>query len=137
MTRATAISPVMETLSFKRPIGTVSQYNTNDVIVTGLKTGGGSSTRQVNVRYEVSEVKTLTGGATTETINIDTTNRGFSAKPDAGWIQCASDSNIVGVYDFDNGSNSSTTSYFNLRTVDGTNLPAGNQRFSIGLVDYS
>jgi hypothetical protein len=121
----------------KRPIGTVSQYNSNDVIVTGLKTGGGSSTRQVNVRYEVSEVKSLTGGAATETINIDTTNRGFSAKPDAGWIQCASDSNIVGVYDFDNASNSSTTSYFNLRTVDGTNLPSGNQRFSIQLVDYS
>lgn len=117
--------------------GNMLEQSKNDVQVTGIKTGGGSSTRQVNVRYEVSEVKTLTGGATTETINIDTTNRGFSAKPDAGWIQCASDSNIVGVYDFDNGSNSSTTSYFNLRTVDGTNLPAGNQRFSIQLVDYS
>jgi len=121
----------------KRPIGTISKYNDNDVTTTGLKTGGGSSTRQVNVRYEVSEVKSLTGGAATETINIDTTNRGFSAKPDAGWIQCASDSNIIGVYDFDNVSNSSTTSYFDLRTVDGTNIPAGNQRFSIGLVDYS
>lgn len=117
--------------------GNMLEQSKNDVQVTGIKTGGGSSTRQVNVRYEVSEVKSLTGGATTETINIDTTNRGFSAKPDAGWIQCASDSNIVGVYDFDNVSNSSTTSYFNLRTVDGTNLPAGNQRFSIQLVDYS
>ena len=117
--------------------GNMLEQSKNDVQVTGIKTGGGSSTRQVNVRYEVSDVKTLTGGATTETINIDTTNRGFSAKPDAGWIQCASNSNIVGVYDFDNGSNSSTTSYFNLRTVDGTNLPAGNQRFSIQLVDYS
>lgn len=117
--------------------GTVSKYNDNDVTTTGLKTGGGSSTRQVNVRYEVSEVKSLTGGAATETISIDTTNRGFSAKPDAGWIQCASNSNIVGVYDFDNASNSSTTSYFDLVSVDGTNLPAGNQRFSIALVDYS
>lgn len=117
--------------------GTISPQNSNDVTVTGIKTGGGTSTRQVNVRYEVSEVKSLTGGAITETISIDTTNRGFSAKPDAGWIQCASDSNIVGVYDFDNVSNSSTTSYFNLRTVDGTNLPSGNQRFSIQLVDYS
>ena len=117
--------------------GSVSKYNDTDVTTTGIKTGGGSSTRQVNVRYEVSEVKSLTGGAATETINIDTTNRGFSAKPDAGWIQCASDSNIIGVYDFDNASNSSTTSYFDLRTVDGTNIPAGNQRFSIGLVDYS
>jgi hypothetical protein len=117
--------------------GTVSKYNDNDVTTTGIKTGGAASTRQVNVRYEVSEVKSLTGGAATETISIDTTNRGFSAKPDAGWIQCASDSNIIGVYDFDNASNSSTTSYFDLRTVDGTNIPAGNQRFSIGLVDYS
>lgn len=117
--------------------GNLIEQSKNDVTTTGLKTGGGSSTRQVNVRYEVSEVKSLTGGAATETINIDTTNRGFSAKPDAGWIQCASDSNIIGVYDFDNASNSSTTSYFDLRTVDGTNIPAGNQRFSIGLVDYS
>lgn len=117
--------------------GNLIEQSKNDVTTTGLKTGGGSSTRQVNVRYEVSEVKSLTGGAATETISIDTTNRGFSAKPDAGWIQCASDSNIVGVYDFDNVSNSSTTSYFDLRTVDGTNIPAGNQRFSIGLVDYS
>jgi len=117
--------------------GNMLEQSKSDVQVTGIKTGGGSSTRQVNVRYEVSEVKTLTGGATTETINIDTTNRGFSAKPDAGWIQCASNSNIVGVYDFDNVSNSSTTSYFNLQTVDGTNLPAGGQRFSVQLVDYS
>lgn len=117
--------------------GNMTEQSASNVQVTGFKTGGGSSTRQVNVRYEVSEVKSLTGGSTTETINIDTTNRGFSAKPDAGWIQCASDSNIVGVYDFDNASNSSTTSYFNLRTVDGTNVPAGNQRFSIQLVDYS
>ena len=117
--------------------GTISRYNDTDVTTTGLRTGGGSSTRQINVRYEVSEVKSLTGGAATETISIDTTNRGFSAKPDAGVIQCASDSNIVGVYDFDAAGNSSTTSYFNLRTVDGTNIPTGNQRFSIGLVDYS
>lgn len=117
--------------------GSVSKYNDTDVTTTGLRTGGQSSTRQVNVRYEVSEVKALTGGAATETISIDTTNRGFSAKPDAGWIQCASNSNIVGVYDFDNASNSSTTSYFNLRTVDGTNIAAANQRFSIGLVDYT
>ena len=118
-------------------IGDIARYNSTDVTTTGLRTGGGSSTRQINVRYEVSDVKSLTGGATTETISIDTTNRGFSAKPDAGWIQCASDANIVGVYDFDNASNSSTTSYFDLVTVDGTNLPAGNQRFSVSLVDYS
>jgi len=117
--------------------GTISKYNDTDVTTTGLKTGGGSSTRQVNVRYEVSEVKSLTGGAAAETISIDTTNRGFIAKPDAGWIQCASNANIVGVYDFDNASNSSTTSYFDLVTVDGTNIPAGNARFSVQLMDYT
>lgn len=117
--------------------GSVSKYDDNDVTTTGIKTGGQSSTRQINVRYEVSEVKTLTGGAPTETITIDTTNRGFSVKPDAGVIQCASDSNIVGVYDFDAVGNSGTTSFFNLRTVDAANLPSGNQRFSIGLIDYT
>jgi hypothetical protein len=117
--------------------GSIAAQNFDDVETTGIKTGGGSATRQVNVRYEISDVVSLTGGSPTETIAIDTTNRGFNTKPDAGWIQCASDSNISGVYDFDNASNSSTTSYFNLQSVDGTNLPAGNQRFSVQLVDYT
>jgi hypothetical protein len=117
--------------------GSIAAQNFDDVETTGIKTGDGSATRQVNVRYEISDVVSLTGGSPTETITIDTTNRGFNTKPDAGWIQCASDSNISGVYDFDNASNSSTTSYFNLQSVDGTNLPAGNQRFSVQLVDYT
>jgi len=117
--------------------GSIAAQNFDDVETTGIKTGDGSATRQVNVRYEISDIVSLTGGSPTETIAIDTTNRGFNTKPDAGWIQCASDSNISGVYDFDNASNSSTTSYFNLQSVDGTNLPAGNERFSVQLVDYT
>jgi len=117
--------------------GTISRYNDTDVTVTGIKTGGGSSTRQVLVRYEVSDVVTLTGGATTEVITIDITNRGFSAKPDAGWLQCANDTNISGAYDFDAAGNSSTVAYFNLQSIDGTNLPSGLHRFSIQLVDFS
>lgn len=117
--------------------GNMVNQNSSNVSTTGIKTGGGSSTRQVNVRYEVSDVKSLVGGAATEVITIDITNRGFSAKPDAGWLQCASDSNITGVYDFDAAGNSSTTAYFNLQTIDGTNLSSGLQRFSIGVVDYS
>jgi len=134
----TAVGSVQSTSGLiKRPIGTISQYNKEDVTTTGLKTGGGSSTRQVNVRYEVSDVKTLAGGAATEVLTIDITNRGFSAKPDAGWIQCASNSNITGVYDFDAAGNSSTTAYFNLRTIDATNIPSGLTRFSVQLMDYS
>jgi len=117
--------------------GSISVQNTTDTQVTGLKTGGGSSTRQVNVRYEVSDVLTVAFAGGTSTITIDITNRGFSAKPDAGLIQCASNSNITGVYDYDNASNSSTTAYFSLRTIDGTNPATGLQRFSIELVDYS
>jgi hypothetical protein len=117
--------------------GTMAPQDSNDVTVTGIKTGGGSSTRQVLVRYEVSDVVTLTGGATTEVITIDITNRGFSAKPDAGWLQCANDTNISGSYDFDAAGNSSTVAYFNLQSIDGANLPSGLHRFSIQLVDFS
>lgn len=121
----------------KYPAGTISVQNTTDVQVTGIKTGNQSSTRQVNVRYESSEGFTPVGGSPTETITFSIANTGFSAKPDAGWIQCASNTNITGVYDFDNASNSSSVAYFALRTIDGTNVPTYFARFSISLVDYT
>jgi len=121
----------------KRPLGTVAQYNSNDVTVTGIKTGGGSSTRQVNVVFSDSVVVTLAGGATTENFNVSLSNRGFSAKPDIGTAQCASNGNLSAAYDYDNAGNSSTNAVVRVTSIDGTNIPAGLARFSVEFTDYT
>jgi hypothetical protein len=117
--------------------GSVSKYNSNDVTVTGIKTGGGSSTRQVNVVFSDSVVVTLAGGATTENFNVSLSNRGFSAKPDIGTAQCASNGNLSAAYDYDNAGNSSTNAVVRVTSIDGTNIPAGLARFSVEFTDYT
>lgn len=117
--------------------GTVAKYNTSDVTVTGLKTGGGTSTRQVNVVFTDSVVVTLTGGALTESFNVSLSNRGFSAKPDSGLAQCSNDANIVAAYDYDAAGNSSTNAVVRITTLDGGNLPSGLHRFHVRFEDYT
>jgi hypothetical protein len=121
----------------KRPLGTVSQFNTDDVSTTGIKTGGGASTRQINVIFSESVVATLAGGAASETFETSLTNRGFSAKPDIGIAQCASDGNISAAYDFDAAGNSSVTAVIRVSTIDGSNIGAGNYRFSVEFTDFT
>lgn len=120
----------------KLPIGTISQYDYNDVTTTGIKTGSGSSTRQVNVRYETSSVFTLAGGGSTSMHTLDITNAGFSAKPDSGQVQ-ALDTAYAGFYDYDNASNSSTTVYIKISRFDGGTVVTGPLRVNILLVDYT
>jgi hypothetical protein len=117
--------------------GDISKYDDSDVTTTGIKTGGGSSTRQINVIFSDSVVVTLAGGATTESFNVSLTNRGFGAKPDIGTAQCASDANLVAAYDFDAAGNSSTNAVVRVTTLDGTNVPAGNARFSVEFTEYT
>ncbi len=117
--------------------GTISRYDDTDVTTTGIKTGGGSSTRQINVVFSDSVVANLTGGAATENFNVSLTNRGFGAKPDIGTAQCASDANLVAAYDFDAAGNSSTNAVVRVTTLDGTNVPSGNQRFSVEFTEYT
>lgn len=117
--------------------GNVAGQNSNDQKTTGIRTGGGSSTRQVNVVFSDSAVPTLVGGAPTETFELSLFNRGFSAKPDIGVVQCASDPNIVAAYDFDAAANSSVTAVIRVATIDGNNIGAGLYRFSVELTDFS
>jgi len=134
----TSIGSVQGTTSLiVRPLGTVSQYNTDNVTVTGIRTGGGSSTRQINVVFSDSVVANLTGGAATENFNVSLTNRGFGAKPDIGTAQCASEATLVAAYDFDAAGNSSTNAVVRVTTLDGTNVPAGNARFSVEFTEYT
>ena len=87
--------------------------------------------------YQTSHVETLAGGAVTETFALDISNRGFSTKPDVGVVGCSSDANIVAAYDFDNASNSSSTAYIRVTTLDGSNIGAGPYRFSVDVTEYN
>ena len=116
--------------------GSISKYNSNDVTTTGIKTGDGSSTRQVNVVYETNEVVTLTGGSTSENVNISLTNRGFVAKPDDG-IVVVEDVLYAGFYDSQAAGSTSTNAVVRIFRNDGGTLGAGNLRLSGRFTDYS
>jgi hypothetical protein len=116
--------------------GSVAKYNSDDVTTTGIKTGGGSSTRQVNVVYETNEVVTLTGGGTSENVNISLTNRGFSAKPDDG-IVVVEDVLYAGFYDSQAAGSTSTNAVVKIFRNDGGTLGAGNLRLSGRFTDYT
>ena len=133
----TAVGSVQASSSFiKTPIGTIAQYNSNDVTTTGIKTGGGSSTRQVNVVYEINDVFAITGGATTYDLSISLTNRGFSTKPDDGLI-AVEDVLYQGFYDSQAAGSTSTTAVIKIYRNDGGTLATGNLRLSARFTDYT
>lgn len=117
--------------------GSIAAQNFDDVETTGIKTGSGSSIRQINAIFSDSIVASLAGGSATESFNVSLTNRGFNAKPDIGYAQCASDDNIVAAYDFDAAGNSSSNAVVRATTLDGTNIAAGNYRFSVEFTEYT
>lgn len=116
--------------------GTVSKYNDSDVTTTGIKTGSGSSTRQINVVYEINDVVTLTGGAATENVDISLTNRGFSTKPDDGLV-VVEDVLYQGFYDSQAAGSTSTTAVIKIYRNDGGTLASGNLRLSARFTDYT
>ena len=119
------------------PSGDMVEQNSNNLNITGVKTGSGSSVRQVVAVYDTTIVPTLTGGALTEYFTVSLTNRGFTTKPDVGVIGCSSDANIKADYDWDNASNSSSVAYVRVTTLDGTNLPASPVRFNCQFTQYT
>ena len=108
----------------------------SDVTTTGIKTGGGSSTRQVNVVYEINDVFAITGGATTYDLSISLTNRGFSTKPDDGLI-AVEDVLYQGFYDSQAAGSTSTTAVIKIYRNDGGTLASGNLRLSARFTDYT
>jgi hypothetical protein len=116
-------------------LGTIAPQSSADVTTTGIKTGGGSSTLQVNVVYEVNSVVTLTGGSTTENVNISLTNRGFSAKPDDGLV-VVEDVLYQGFYDSQAAGSTSTNAVIKIYRNDGGTLASGNLRLSARFTDY-
>ena len=133
----TAVGSVQSSSSLiKRPLGTIAQYDDSNVTTTGIKTGGGSSTRQVNVVYEINDVVTLTGGGTTEDVNISLTNRGFSTKPDDGLV-VVEDVLYQGFYDSQAAGSTSTNAVVKIYRNDGGTLASGGLRFSARFTDYT
>ena len=117
-------------------LGTIAPQSSADVTTTGIKTGAGSSTRQVNVVYEVNEVVTLTGGGTTENVNISLTNRGFSTKPDDGLV-VVEDVLYQGFYNSQDTGSTSTNAVIKIYRNDGGALGSGPLRLSARFTDYT
>ena len=118
--------------------GTMAAQDSTNVTTTGIKTGGGSSTRQVNVVYDTNEVVSVTGtgSATSVTVPVSIANRGFSAKPDVG-VVVAQDTLYQAVYDYDDAGNSSTTAVLKFFRNDGGIVGTGPVRISANFIDYT
>jgi hypothetical protein len=115
--------------------GNMALQSSTDVVVTGQKTGG-SGARKVIARYQETQVFALSGGAAYEDKSVSISGRGFTTKPDIGAIEVASSDNIGCYYNFDNGSNSSSTAWIKFHTYSGGNISAGNYRVSIEFTEY-
>jgi hypothetical protein len=117
--------------------GNMASQDANDVTTTGITTGGGGSTPQVLARFPGQASATLTGGTTTEKINIDISGRGFSTKPDTGNVRCFSNFVLEAYYDISDAASTSTNAVVFCYNNDGTNLPAGAQNFLFEFIEYT
>ena len=79
---------------------------------------------------------TLTGGGTTEDVNISLTNRGFSTKPDDGLV-VVEDVLYQGFYDSQAAGSTSTNAVVKIYRNDGGTLASGGLRFSARFTDYT
>jgi len=86
-----------------------------------------SNPRAMLAIFAGSDVKNMTAGTPTDTLDVNIANRGFTAKPDWGLIQIY-DTNYLGVYDYDTAS-TSINARFVLFSRDGGNLSTGNRRY--------
>jgi hypothetical protein len=123
------------------PSGTMSSQNSTAVAITGgtsatssertasliVAPAAASNPRAMTALFAGSGTFSFVGTAPTETLDVDITDRGFTAKPDWGLIQLY-DTNFLGVYDYDTGS-SATNARFGIFSRDGGNLGAGGRRF--------
>jgi len=116
--------------------GNMALQASTDVKTTGIKTGGGASTLQVNVVYETNEVVNITAGGTSTTVPIAIAGKGFSAKPDDG-IVVVEDVLYAGFYDSQDAGSSSTTAVVKIFRNDGGTLDSGGLRLSARFTDYT
>jgi hypothetical protein len=123
-------------LTYGYPAGNMTEQDDDDVETTGIKTGGGASTLQVNVVYETNEVVNITAGGTSTTVPIAIAGKGFSAKPDDG-IVVVEDVLYAGFYDSQDAGSTSTTAVVKIFRNDGGTLASGGLRLSARFTDYT
>jgi hypothetical protein len=109
-------------------LGSLAVQDSSATSVSSLiVAASGATNPRANLAIFANSVTySFTGGASSENVDFDLTNRGFSAKPDWGIIQIY-DTNFLGVYDFFTAS-SATNARFVVFSIDGGNLAAGDKR---------
>jgi hypothetical protein len=120
-------------------LGTLATQNATATSISSLVVAPAAATspRAHLALYAGTDVGDISPSPTLVTsisLDVDITNRGFTAKPDWGLIQIY-DTNFLGVYDYDTGS-SSTNARFVIFSKDGTNLGHGNRRYHFILGKY-
>jgi hypothetical protein len=118
-------------------LGTLATQNANATSVSSLIVAPAAATnpRAQLALYAGSDVFNFTVSSGNYDLDVDITNRGFTAKPDWGLIQIY-DTNYLGVYDFDVGS-SSTNARFVIYSRDGGTRTTGNRRYHFILGKYT
>lgn len=116
--------------------GDVARYDDDDVETTGIKTGDGASTLQVNVVYETNEVVNITGGGTSTTVGVGISGKGFSTKPDDG-IVVVEDVLYAAFYDSQDAGSTSATAVVKIFRNDGDTLDSGDLRLSARFTAYT
>jgi len=118
-------------------LGTLATQNASATSVSSLVVAPAAATnpRAQLALYAGSDVFNFTVSSGSYDLDVDITNRGFTAKPDWGLIQIY-DTNYLGVYDFDAGS-SSTNARFVIYSRDGGTRTTGNRRYHFILGKYT
>lgn len=98
--------------------------------VTVRVTDNGTNTVE-KISHAITVVKTLTGGAANETIDVAIPASIFAAKPSSAFAMVVGTSEIIGWYDYDSASSTATNARFRVATNSGGNIGAGDYRFSI------
>lgn len=107
-----------------QPIGTISQYDQDNVATEGVKIGGTGSVKQTGqVAINTTSVS-LSGGSPAET-QLLPLPAGLSFKPDWVKVGVSNLNNVIAEYDWDHGANTNGLAAINFHTVDGSNLPGG------------
>jgi len=140
--RASWVATVNLASSLAIPAGNMSSQNSNDVAVTGIKTGNGGSVRKKLAEYTINTVIPeggAVGGSPTEVVVINLSSRGFSTKPDVamgnpyGEVQ----PHWTWRYLWGHASSTSNGAAIEIRTTDGSNIGAGQfDRFQFTFIEY-
>jgi predicted phage tail protein len=113
------------------PAGSLSEQDSDDVAITGIRTGG-SGAQKVRTRYPFNAVVILDTPASAPTFNISISGKGFTTKPDGttGVINVVNSTAVKCSYNWDDAGNTSTNAVVTLTRYDGANVGNGAYRIT-------